>query len=156
VTALHNHFQWDSPKVMFMHIGGMGEEAKLAEAVGKVLARIRETGGGKCVVPRSQVDPSKSQLTPARLDAVLGQKGAYKDGLYRLVVGRTVRMHGYTMGKAMGVNTWAAFAGTNEQAVVDGDFAMLESELQAVLKALRGAGIHIVAIHNHMTGSSPA
>lgn len=55
----------------------------------------------------------------------------------------------------MGVNTWAAFAGTEEQAVVDGDFAMYEAELQPVLKALRKAGISVVAIHNHMTGEQP-
>jgi hypothetical protein len=55
----------------------------------------------------------------------------------------------------MGVNTWAAFAGSDDKAVVDGDFAMLESELQAVLKALRGGGINVVAIHNHMTGDNP-
>jgi len=64
-------------------------------------------------------------------------------------------MHGGVMGNTMGVNTWAAFAGSDDQAVMDGDFAMLESELQPVLKALRGAGINIVAIHQHMTGESP-
>jgi hypothetical protein len=64
-------------------------------------------------------------------------------------------MHGYTAGNAMGVNTWAAFAGSDDKAVVDGDFAMLESELQSVLKALRGAGINIVAIHQHMAGEVP-
>jgi hypothetical protein len=55
----------------------------------------------------------------------------------------------------MGVNTWAAFGGTDSDAVVDGDFAVAESELQPVLKSLRGAGIQIVAIHSHMTGESP-
>ena len=64
-------------------------------------------------------------------------------------------MAGHTMGNAMGVNTWAAFAGSDDQAIVDGDFAMLESELQGVLKALRKAGINIVAIHQHMTGETP-
>jgi Domain of Unknown Function (DUF1259) len=64
-------------------------------------------------------------------------------------------MGGHAVGNAMGVNTWAAFAGSNEKAVVDGDFAMLEPELQPVLKALRGAGIHIVAIHNHMLMEAP-
>jgi hypothetical protein len=59
------------------------------------------------------------------------------------------------MGNAMGVNTWAAFAGSDDRAVVDGDFVMLESELQAVLKTLRAANINILAIHNHMTGEEP-
>jgi hypothetical protein len=155
VTALHNHFSWDSPKVMFMHVGGLGDTAKLADAVGKVFARLRETAGGRGRVPRASIDPARSKLDAAQLDAVLDQKGTYKDGVYKAVVGRTVRMHGHEMGKAMGVNTWAALAGTMQKAVVDGDFAVLESELQPVLKALRAANIDIVAIHNHMIGEEP-
>jgi Domain of Unknown Function (DUF1259) len=155
VTALHNHFFWDSPKVMFMHIGGMGDERQLATAVGKVFSRIKETSGGKGSVPRAVIEPAKSNLDASRLDAVLGTKGELKDGVYKATFGRTTRMHGHDMGNAMGVNTWAAFAGSSAQAVVDGDFAMLESELQPVLKALRAGGIHIVAIHNHMTGEEP-
>src|SRR4029077_5183923 len=72
-----------------------------------------------------------------------------------VVIGRTTKMGDHTVGKAMGVNTWAAFAGGDDKAVVDGDFAMLESELQPVLKALRAGGIDVVAIHNHMTGETP-
>ena len=64
-------------------------------------------------------------------------------------------MHGTPVGNEMGVNTWAAFAGTDERAVVDGDFAMREEELQTVLKVLRREGINIVAIHNHMTHEEP-
>jgi hypothetical protein len=59
------------------------------------------------------------------------------------------------MGKEMGVNTWAAFAGTDDNAIVDGDFAVLEDELQPVLKSLRAEGINIVAIHHHMTHEKP-
>src|SRR5262245_16074209 len=64
VTALHNHFFWDSPKVMFMHIGGMGDEAKLAGAVGKVFATIKETSGGKGEVPRLDLSPAQTSLDP--------------------------------------------------------------------------------------------
>jgi hypothetical protein len=155
VTALHNHFFWDSPKVMFMHIGGMGDEAVLAAAVGKVFAKIRETSGGKGEVPRADIDPAKSTLDPKKIDAALGSTGELQKGVYKVTIGRETKMHGETMGNAMGVNTWAAFAGSDDKAVVDGDFAMLESKLQNVLKALRGAGINIVAIHQHMTGEEP-
>lgn len=72
-----------------------------------------------------------------------------------MTVGRTVQMHGHQIGNAMGVNTWAVFAGSDERAVVDSDFVTLEDELQPVLKALRAADINVVAIHNHMTGESP-
>jgi hypothetical protein len=155
VTALHNHFFWDTPRVMFMHIGGMGEEKTLAGSVGKVFARLKETAGGKGVVLRADIDPAKTSLTPAKIEAILVYKGDLKDGVYKVVVGRTTKMDGHVVGKAMGVNTWAAFAGSDENAVVDGDFAMLESEVQAVLKALRAGGIDVVAIHNHMTNENP-
>src|SRR5919109_2703709 len=67
VTALHNHFFWDSPKVMFMHIGGMGDEAKLAGAVGKVFTKIKETSGGKGEVPNADIDPAKTSLAPEKI-----------------------------------------------------------------------------------------
>jgi hypothetical protein len=158
VTALHNHFFWDSPKIMFMHIAGMGDEAQLAKAVGAVFAKIEATKGGKGVVPSAVIDPARSTLEPKGLDVVFaghGAPGEYKDGVYKIVVGRSSKMEGHEMGKAMGVNTWAAFAGSNELATVDGDFAMLESELQRVLKTLRKGGINIVAIHQHMAGEQP-
>ena len=155
VTALHNHFLWESPRVMFMHVGGMGDAAELAQAVGKVFAKIGETSGGKGEAPAADLAPANSSLDPARIEAILHEPGSLKDGVYKVVVGRTTRMHDAVVGNTMGVNTWAAFVGSDAQAVVDGDFAMLESELQAVLKALRGAGIDIVAIHQHMTGEEP-
>jgi hypothetical protein len=154
VTALHNHFIWGSPTVMFMHIGGMGPEDKLASAVGKVFAKIKE-GSGPDPTLSAAIDPAKSSLDAGKLDAALGLKGQYKDGVYKFTVGRKARMHDIEVGNTMGVNTWGAFAGSEDKAVVDGDFAMHESELQAVLKTLRGAKINIVAIHQHMTGEEP-
>jgi len=155
VTALHNHFIWDSPKVMFMHVGGMGDETALAMAVGKVFAKIKETSGGKGQKAKTQIDAAHSSLDPAKLDSALGLKGQYKDGVYKFVVGRKTHMHDIEIGNQMGVNTWGAFAGSDDKAVVDGDFAMRESELQNVLKTLCGAGINVVAIHQHMVGEEP-
>ncbi len=155
VTALHNHFFWDTPKAMFMHIAGHGELEQLAVAVGKVFAKIKETSETPIELLVTDIDPARTTLDPKKIEAIMGVKGQLKDGVYKIIIGRSTTMHGSPMGAAMGVNTWAAFAGSDEQAVVDGDFAMLESELQSVLKALRQAGINIVAIHQHMTGESP-
>ena len=155
ITALHNHFFWDTPKVMFMHIGGMGSEETLAGAVGKVFATIKETSGGKGTVPYADLDPAKTSLEPKHIEEILGVKGQMANGVYKVTIGRATNMHGRDVGNTMGVNTWAAFVGSDDTAVVDGDFAMLESELQPVLKALRGAGINIVAIHQHMAMESP-
>ena len=151
VTALHNHFFWEQPRVMFMHIGGMGDEATLAAGVAKVFEVMKQ----KFDVPLASVDPANTTLDPKKIEAVLGRSGDLNKGVYKITIGREVKMAGHTMGNAMGVNTWAAFAGSDDQAIVDGDFAMLENELQSVLKALRRANINIVAIHQHMTGESP-
>jgi hypothetical protein len=155
VTALHNHFFWDSPKVMFMHIGGMGDEEKLASAVGKVFAKIKDTSGGKGEVPKADLDPAKTSLDPKNIESITGMKGQLANGVYKITIGHTTKMGGHEVGNAMGINTWAAFVGSDQQAAVDGDFVMLEKQLQPVLKALRGAGINIVAIHNHVETESP-
>lgn len=155
VTALHNHFLWDAPRVMFMHIGGMGDEAALARAVGKVFAAIKATSEKKEDLPDADVDTAAGGIDPKKIDAILDRPGSLSAGVYKIVVRRTTRMHGATVGQAMGVNTWAAFAGTDRRAVVDGDFAMLGPEVQAVLKSLRRSGIYVVAIHNHMIDEQP-
>lgn len=154
VTALHNHFLWESPRVMFMHVGGMGDEAKLSAAIGKVFAAIKDTSG-RVDEPTTAVDPAKSSLDPKAIESVLGRKGDLKDGVYKITIGRVTSMHGQAVGNIMGVNTWMAFAGSDDAAIVDGDFAVLSSELLGVLKAMRGAGINIVSIHNHMTEEEP-
>lgn len=155
VTALHNHFFWDSPKVMFMHIGGMGDEEKLASAVGKVFAKIKDTSGGKGEVPRVDLDPGKTSLDAKKIDRIMGTKGQLGNGVYKVTIGRTIKMGNAMVGNAMGINTWAAFVGSDDKSVVDGDFVMAEKELQPVLKALRHAGINVVAIHNHVEMESP-
>jgi len=158
VTALHNHFLHDEPRLMFMHIGGRGPADRLAGAVHEILDAIaavrQETPTPAAVFPGSAV-PQENAITPEPLNAILGVTGSASNGMYKATFGRTAQMHGIEAGTQMGVNTWAAFAGVDENAVVDGDFAMHESEVQTVLKALVGAGVHVVAIHNHMIQDQP-
>jgi len=159
VTALHNHFFFDEPKVYFMHIGGEGSVEMLAGGVRKALDKLREIRTTN-PQPLRQFSgapfPSENSISGRMIEDTLGVKGQDKDGMFKVVIGRTVKMPcGCEMGKEMGVNTWAAFAGTDDNAVVDGDFAVLESELQPVLKSLCAEGINIVAIHHHMTGETP-
>ena len=152
VTALHNHFVFDTPHVMFMHMSGMGSIDRLAGAVGKVFARIQQPGVSAST---TVIDSDSSRIDRASIDRILGQHGELTGGVYKVTIGRTARMGGMAVSSTMGVNTWAAFVGSDEQAVVDGDFAMTEEEVQGVLKALRHAKIDVVAIHNHMTGETP-
>jgi len=155
VTGLHNHFLWDKPRIMFMHIGGMGTLETLATGVGKVFAKVQETHSGKKPAAAIKLDAAKTSLDPKPIEAIIGAPVEKTGEVYKVTLGRTTQMNGHSAGKAMGVNTWAVFAGSDEKAIVEGDFAMLESELQGVLKALRGAGINIAAIHHHMVNETP-
>lgn len=158
VTALHNHFFFDEPKVYFMHIGGMGDVAKLAAGVKQLFDKIGEVRAAN-PVPRktfagSSID-TQSAVSAEPIEAIFGKKGEAKDGMFKIVIGRPATMHGTSVNKEMGINTWAAFAGSDDDAVVDGDFAMTEGELQTVLKTMRKGDINIVAIHHHMSGEQP-
>src|SRR5947207_422265 len=163
VTSLHNHFFFDEPKVYFMHIGGEGTVEKLAGAVRKVYDTIKSIRGpnpkpsavfAQATAEKGQL-PSKSSITAAPLNEIFGMQGETKDGMVKFTIGKKSKMGEMEIGKEIGVNTWAAFAGTDDNAVVDGDFAITEDELQPALKALRQAGINIVAIHSHMTHENP-
>ncbi len=157
VTALHNHFFNDDPKAFFMHIEGEGGVEKLAQGVHAALDKVKEIRTASPQPAKSLGGiPQKNSISTAPLVAVLGSKSAEKDGMVKFVFGRKTKMPcGCEIGKEMGVTTWAAFAGADDNAVVDGDFACLETELQAVLKSLRAGGINIVAIHQHMTRENP-
>ena len=159
VTALHNHFFYDEPKVYFMHIGGEGTTEKLAAGVKAALDKVKEIRAAASEPQKSfgkPFAPEKSAITGADIDAVLGSKGQAKDGMFKVTIGRKATMPcGCEVANEMGVNTWAGFAGIDQDALIDGDFVMLVSELQPVLKSLRKDGINIVAIHNHMTEEEP-
>src|SRR6266581_9628809 len=147
VTALHNHFFFDQPNVFFMHIEGEGTVEKLASAVKKVYETTKAIRGSNAKPAESfsaagqPSFPEKNSITAAPLNEILGAQGEAKDGMVKFTIGRPAKMHGVNIDKDMGVNTWAAFAGSDDNAVVDGDFAVTEDELQPVLKSLRVGGI---------------
>lgn len=159
VTALHNHFFYDEPKVYFMHIGGHGNAEALARGVRHVWDAIR-------AVRRAQPEPAttfpgEAPVPGGSLDAdaigrVISEPATTDAGVVKITLGRDATMHGTTFGKSMGLTTWAAFTGSDAHAAIDGDFAMTADEVQPVLRALRRTNIHIVALHNHMVGETPA
>jgi hypothetical protein len=158
VTALHNHFFFDEPKVYFMHIGGMGEPEKLAAAVKAVWDAIKEV---RAAAPKPAARfpgeaPRAGTVTAGPIETALGHKGDTQGGVVKVTIGREGEMHGVKVTGSMGLTTWAAFSGSDELAAVDGDFIMTAAEVQPVLRALRKAGIHVVALHNHMVGEQPA
>jgi hypothetical protein len=156
VTAIHNHFVRDKPHVMYMHIGGMGSDEQLARAVKAVLDKVTEVRG------MNPAEGSKSEvantLNAQALDNLLGSKSEMTRGVLKHTIGRPdvdLKDHGASVTSFAGFNTWAAWQGTAEHAAVAGDFAMLEDEVAAVIKALVENGIEVVAVHNHMVHEEP-
>jgi hypothetical protein len=158
VTGLHNHFFYDEPKVYFMHIGGRGEPEALAAGVKAVWDAIKKVRAAEPTPGPAfaGLSPEADQLPPAAIEEVLGHKTQAQDGVVKVTIGHEGTMHGVKVGRSMGLTTWAAFTGGFKHAVVDGDFIMTAEEVQPVLRALRKADIHIVALHNHMVGEQPA
>jgi hypothetical protein len=159
VTALHNHFFYDEPRVFFMHIEGDGRLDTLAGGVRALLDSVKAVRAAAPQPARSfglPPLPAANTISAAPLEKILGVKLATNAGMAKAVIGRTTTMDcGCPAGADMGVNTWAVFSGSDETAAVDGDFAVTEAELQPILQSLTGAGINIVAIHSHMTGENP-
>jgi hypothetical protein len=154
VTALHNHFFWDDPHVYYMHVHGMGKAADLARRIKPGLDLIGH------VKPEAAAPAGAGgmALDTAKLVKIVGHEGELSGAVYKITVGRDdlgMKEHGAVINARMGLNTWAAFVGTLEDAAIAGDVAMLESEVTPVLKALRKNGLDVVAIHHHMTGDRP-
>jgi hypothetical protein len=158
VTGLHNHFFHDEPKVYFMHVGGKGEPESLASGIKAVWDAIKKVRSAN---PRPQAGfdgngPEADEVPAAMVEEVVGHKPQVQDGIVKVTIGREGTMHGVKVGGSMGLTTWAAFGGGNAHAALDGDFIMAADEVQPVLRALRKAEIHVVALHNHMVGETPA
>ena len=155
VTALHNHFFFETPRIFYMHVHGHGKAAELAIKVQPALALI-----GKSAQPAGGAEGRAipGSLNTMELSKIVGHAGEQNGQVYKITVGRDdlgIKEMGATINSRMGLNTWAAFYGSDADAVVAGDVAMRDSEVTAVLKVLRANGISVVAIHQHMTTTQP-
>jgi hypothetical protein len=156
VTALHNHFFWEQPRTFYMHVHGMGSAADLAKRIKPAIDRIDQAA--KQAAPPATPAQSSPTIDGVALAKIIGTPGEQTGPVYKITIGRPdieLREHGARINARMGLNTWAAFAGTDADAMVAGDVAMLEPEVTPVLKALRANGLNVVAIHHHMTDVKP-
>lgn len=159
VTALHNHFAFDQPKVSFMHIGGSGDSLKLAsgvKAVRDAITQVRKTNPEPAESFHGTAADTTGSIDAAQIEQILGRRGRSQGGVMMVSIGREGRMHGVPIGESMGLGTTIAFSGSDDNAAVYGDFIMTAREVQPVLRTLRQHAIHIVALHNHMIGEEPA
>lgn len=159
VTALHNHFFWDTPRIYYMHVHGMGSAADLATKLKPAIALIDQAmAKAASSPPPAEPAAAAGALDTAALARIVGTEGEQNGAVYKITIGRPdidVREHGAAINARMGLNTWAAFTGSDADAMVAGDVAMRDAEVTPVLTALRGAGLEVVAIHHHMTGTAP-
>jgi hypothetical protein len=156
VTALHNHFFWDEPRMFYMHVHGHGRPVDLARKLKPAVDLIGKSTARPAATPAA---PATTTMDTAKIAQIVGTPGEQSGAVYKITIGRDdlkMTEMGAPINARMGLNTWAAFVGTNENAAIAGDVAMIASEVTPVLKALRKNGIDIVAIHHHMTDSRPA
>ena len=160
VTALHNHFFWEEPRIFYMHVHGMGTADALTQKLKPAIALIGASAPAPAASGSAPPAPAAaaSALNTAALAKTIGTEGEQSGAVYKITIGRDdlqVRQLGAPINARMGLNTWAAFVGTDAKAAVAGDVAMLASEVTPVLKALRDHGLDVVAIHHHMTDTQP-
>jgi hypothetical protein len=156
VTALHNHFFWDEPRMFYMHVHGHGKPADLARKVKPALDLIGKSTTRPASAPAAPAAAPAAAIDTAKIAQIVGMPGEQSGAVYKITIGRDdlkLTEMGAPINARMGLNTWAAFVGTNEHAAVAGDVAMLAGEVQPVLKTLRKNGIDVVAVHHHMTGT---
>ncbi len=158
IAAIHNHFFYEEPRIFYMHIHGMGSIADLAK---RYAATIRDSK----LFPANQPAPATpNQITgkenfdlPA-LDAIVKYTGTVNGPTYKYTVGRAdlkIMAMGVEMTTNIGLNSWASFAGKQDDAHIAGDIAMLQNEVNTVIKTLRAHNLEVVAVHNHMLGDEP-
>lgn len=153
VTALHNHVLHETPRVMYMHIAGHGDAVKLAGAIKQVIALTKtpapsQPGGA----------PSTIDLDTSAIDQALGYKGKVNGGVYQVAAPRAEKIveAGMPIPGSMGLGTAMNFQPTGAgKAAITGDFVLLGSEVNPVIKALRQNGIQVTAIHSHMLEEQP-
>src|SRR5436309_1279087 len=158
VTALHNHFFQDEPRMFYMHVHGHGSPADLARKVKPALDLIGKNANRPAAAPAAGAAATPA-IDTARIAQIAGHQGEQNGAVYKITVGRDdlkLTEMGAPINARMGLNTWAAFVGTNANAAIAGDVAMLDTEVEPVLKALRKNGLDVVAIHHHMVGTTPA
>jgi hypothetical protein len=158
ISALHNHFFYEEPRIFYMHLHGSGDAADLAK---RYAAAIRDTKLFPANQPPAGPPPARTGKEifdlPA-LDKIVGYTGAVNGPTYKYTIGRadlTVLAMGAEITAAIGMNSWAAFAGTADNAHVAGDIAMLDGEVNPVIRTLRANGLQVVALHHHMLGETP-
>lgn len=158
VSAIHNHFFYEEPRIFYMHLHGMGSPAELARKFSATISQSKISPANQPSLATASGPTGKDNFELAALDAIVKYSGSVNGPTYKYTVGRddlTVMAMGAEMTPSIGLNSWASFAGRKEKAHIAGDIAMLEPEVNHVIAALRKHNLEVVALHNHMLGDEP-
>jgi Domain of Unknown Function (DUF1259) len=155
VTAVHNHLLRSEPLTFYMHVGGHGDPAKMAETIHNALA-VSQT---PLTVSPPSAPPPAIDLDTVQIDQIIGAKGANNSGVYAINVPRRdgiteqgMAVGAPIMGGATAINFQPTGAG---KAAITGDFALTGTEVNDVVRVLRSNGIEVTAIHSHMLTEEP-
>ena len=154
ITAVHNHLLRTSVPILYMHVGGHGDPIRLAQALHAALALSKTPLSPTAAAPAS----ASLDLDTGAIETALGHKGTVNGGVYQFSIPRAepVSEGGMAVPPSMGTATAVNFQPTGgSKAAITGDFVLLGSEVNPVLKALRQHGIEVTALHSHMIDDSP-
>lgn len=158
VSAIHNHFFYEEPRIFYMHLHGMGSPEELAKKFAATIRQSKISPANQPKVMPADLPQGDKNFNTSALDDIIEHKGAVNGPTYKYTVGRddlTIMAMGAELTKSIGLNSWASFAGDNDNAHIAGDIAMLEPEVNHVIAALRKHNLEVVALHNHMLGDDP-
>jgi len=158
VGAIHNHFFYEEPRIFYMHLHGMGSPEELAKKYAQAIADTKINPKNQPPAGPPPAKTGKDIFDVAKLNEIIKYEAAINGPTIKYTIGRpdlSVTAMGTEMTTNIGLNTWASFYGSMEKAHIAGDVAMLDHEVNAVIKAFRANNIEVVAVHSHMLGDKP-
>ena len=159
VGAIHNHFFYEEPRIFYMHLHGMGTPEELAKKYAKAIANSKILPANQPPAGSPPAKTGKDIFDLAKLNEIVKFEAAINGPTIKYTIGRpdlSVTAMGTEMTTNIGLNTWASFCGTMDNAHIAGDVAMLDHEVNAVIKTFRANNIEVVAVHSHMLGDKPS
>jgi len=158
IGAIHNHFFYEEPRIVYMHIHGTGSVTELAKRYANTIKDSKLFPANQPPASPPSAITGKEIFDIPALDAIVKNTGVVNGPTYKYTIGRSdlnVMAMGVEMTANIGLNSWASFAGKPDNAHIAGDIAMLQTEVNNVIRVLRQNNLEVVSVHNHMLGDNP-
>jgi hypothetical protein len=159
VGAIHNHFFYEEPRIFYMHLHGMGSPEELAKKYAQAISKTKILPANQPPASPPPAKTGKDIFDVAKLNDIVKYEAAINGPTVKYTIGRpdlTVTCMSTEMTTNIGLNTWASFTGSMDNAHIAGDVAMLDHEVNEVIKTFRANNIEVVAVHSHMLYDKPS